>query len=437
MEKYFYACWSCLNTNNVITTLNMLRENKYLFYYDEGYKNIACDDIDKIVKDSHFVLVFIDKNYLERKNIISCLESASKYEKDVIVVNLFNEVIDFKYKYKYMFNDSNCYTLCGEFSDIDLFKSVKYGKVIEMKDYLSSEPFKKDKIYRNDFYKLDINNSKELYFKGLDYFIDKKIDDALFYLNKAKDMDNPAAINLLSWCYTYSFFDITNYDKANELRKEAKELGSLDAKFEYAKGISRFYTKNHNYFEALDLYMDLAMSGKVEAFNIIGESYEYGKFTVIDYHEAYKWYKRGSYFDSKEAMFNLAKCYLNGKGIEEDNEEGMKWLKKSANNGHSKACLYLSNIYYSSYKKSSKEEQFLAFHYCLMAALSGDEDAEYKLSSFYSLGIGVEKDELKAREWLWAAACDGHKWARYETDYPGGTEEMINKRYKEYVFEKK
>lgn len=435
MDKYFYTCWSCNNTKKAIYTLNLLRENKYLFYYDDGSKNIRKEDVDNIVKNSVFILVFVDGNYFDYKNIFNCFESAVKYNKDIIVITL-EENVSIKYNFKYLFNYENCFSLYNILTKIELFELVKYGKKIELKDYLSSEQFEKEIVYKNDFYEIDDNDSIGLYFKGLDYYIDRSIENALFYLNKAKDLNNGQAINLLSWCYTYSYFDITDYDKANNLRKTAKDLGSSDAAMEYAKNLAWGYSSNSKYDEALKLYMNLAMNGKIEAYNILGESYEYGKFTVIDYHEAYKWYKRGAHFNSKDAMFNLAKCYLNGIGVEEDYEEGMKWLKKSANSGHVKACLYLANKYYN-YEKSNKEEEFLAFHYCLMAALNGDEEAEYQLSNFYSSGIGVEKDELEARKWMWAAACDSHDWARTLTDYPGGTEEMINKRYEEYVFLKK
>jgi len=435
VDKYFYTCWSCDNTKKVIYTLNSLRKNKYLFYYDDGNKRINKDDIDNIVKNAVFILIFIDDKYLDYENIFNCLESANKYNKDLIVVTLEGN-INIRYNYKYLLNYEDCFSLYNEFTKIDLFKIVKYAEVLTFKDYLAGKTNEVEKIYKNDFYEIDDNNSAELYFKGLDYYIDRNLNEALVYLNKAKDLNNGQAINLLSWCYTYSYFDITDYDKAHELRKIAKDLGSSDAAMEYAKNLAWGYSSNSKYDEALKLYMNLAMNGKIEAYNIIGQSYEYGKFTVIDYHEAYKWYKRGAHFNSKDAMFSLAKCYLHGIGIEEDYDEGMKWLKKSANSGHVKACLYLANRYYI-YNKSSKEEEFLAFHYCLMAALNGDEEAEYQLSNFYSSGIGVEKDELEARKWMWAAACDGHDWARTLTDYPGGTEEMINKRYEEYVFLKK
>lgn len=426
MNKYFYACWSCVNTKSVIHTLNILRENKYLFYYDEGYKNIDKEDIDKIVKDSHFILMFIDKDYLKRKNIIDCIDSAVNHEKDIIVINIDSEEVMFKYNYKYMFNDSNCYSLYSEFSKIDLFNDVKY--------YLSMDSFKKDEIYNNDFYKIDLTDSKELYFKGLDYYNDRNVDEALFYLNKAKKLNNSSAVNLLSSCNSNCYFNKTDYDKAYELKKLASNLGSVDAKMEYARSLTRYYSKEVDYYKGLDLYKDLAMNGKVEAYSIIGESYEKGIFTVIDYYEAYKWYKRGALLGCKNAMFNLAKCYLYGKGVFKDEDDGMKWLKKSAHSGNMEASLYLAEEYDTNIKYKN---DFLAFHYCLMAALSGNDEAEYRLSGYYSQGKGVEKDEFKAREWMWNAACDGHKWARYETDYPGGTEEMINKRYYEYVFEKK
>ena len=47
-----------------------------------------------------------------------------------------------------------------------------------------------------------------------------------------------------------------------------------------------------------------------------------------------------------------------------------------------------------------------------MAAEQGHIDAQYKLAECYRLGIGIEKDEVKAHEWHKKAEAQGNKDAQ-------------------------
>jgi len=59
-------------------------------------------------------------------------------------------------------------------------------------------------------------------------------------------------------------------------------------------------------------------------------------------------------------------------------------------------------------KQDPKEAQRVVQFYTDMAN-DGNANAQYELANFYLEGIGVEKDEAKAKEWLQKAAGQGHK----------------------------
>jgi len=67
-------------------------------------------------------------------------------------------------------------------------------------------------------------------------------------------------------------------------------------------------------------------------------------------------------------------------------------------------------------RQNPKEVQRVVQFYIDMAN-NGNAGAQYELANFYLEGLGVEKDEAKAKEWLQKAAQQGHKAAIELLDY--------------------
>lgn len=85
-------------------------------------------------------------------------------------------------------------------------------------------------------------------------------------------------------------------------------------------------------------------------------------------------------------------CLLEGVGIEKSKLDAAFWLNKAANAGNAEAQLHLSRIHYS--KRHYKE----AFNLCASASKQGHLDAMNQLGFYYRHGIGISRDEKKARE---------------------------------------
>ena len=52
-----------------------------------------------------------------------------------------------------------------------------------------------------------------------------------------------------------------------------------------------------------------------------------------DFRNAVRWYKRASYWGSKEGMRNLALCYDRGLGVDKNEKLALLWMKQAAKHG--------------------------------------------------------------------------------------------------------
>jgi TPR repeat protein len=81
-----------------------------------------------------------------------------------------------------------------------------------------------------------------------------------------------------------------------------------------------------------------------------------------------------------------------------------------------KALYYLSILYLSG--KGVDRDEFRAFELCKMAAEEGLVEAQFQVGVMYLDGVGVmHEDEIKALEWLWKAADNGHQHANELFDF--------------------
>jgi TPR repeat protein len=63
-----------------------------------------------------------------------------------------------------------------------------------------------------------------------------------------------------------------------------------------------------------------------------------------------------------------------------------------------------------------RRDYFVAMDWFFRAAAQGDADAEYNLGIMYAYGIGVARQDAKARRWLSRAASRRHRLAERELD---------------------
>ena len=101
-----------------------------------------------------------------------------------------------------------------------------------------------------------------------------------------------------------------------------------------------------------EIFIENAQAGDVGAQVQIGISYQEGQGVVIDYDEAYKWFKLASSKGNNEAYYRIGTFYENGYSVEEDWVKTLEWYLSSAATGYNPAVGKLIRYY-----ENNSEEQ--------------------------------------------------------------------------------
>jgi TPR repeat protein len=109
---------------------------------------------------------------------------------------------------------------------------------------------------------------------------------------------------------------------------------------------------------------------------------------------------------SEYACLYLAWLYQMGLGVAKDQAEAEKLYRAVADTGSPMGQHYLGNLL----RKLEQFEQ--AFKWHEQAAKAGYLPAIYRLSKMYGVGQGVDRNEIKAQQYLQEAAMKEHLFAR-------------------------
>lgn len=115
-----------------------------------------------------------------------------------------------------------------------------------------------------------------------------------------------------------------------------------------------------------------------------------------------------------QAQFVIGNMYVNGEMCNKDFEKAVFWYKKSINNGNKIVIPYLALAYHNENKFTEAYPLFLSF--AQNPENKNVEEKMFALSQFcvglYKLeGMGIEKDESGAIEWLEKAKNNGEEFA--------------------------
>ncbi len=109
----------------------------------------------------------------------------------------------------------------------------------------------------------------------------------------------------------------------------------------------------------------------------------------------------------KDATFHLAQCYRDGIGIDPDPEKYWSYLKSAALGGHVRA----RNEYYDRlWEKSTPESLHELIDLATRCAADGDPRSMQFIGKAYRDGKGVQKDLIKASEWMGRAYGMKNYW---------------------------
>lgn len=81
---------------------------------------------------------------------------------------------------------------------------------------------------------------------------------------------------------------------------------------------------------SLKIWMASAQAGNAEAQTYVGEIFEKGMGTAIDYASAYAWYQKAANQGNARAQLNLGYLYEKGFGVQADPKQALNWYRKAS-----------------------------------------------------------------------------------------------------------
>ncbi|KAJ3041938.1 hypothetical protein HDV00_008447 [Rhizophlyctis rosea] len=232
--------------------------------------------------------------------------------------------------------------------------------------------------------------------------------------------------HLLGEWYRRGFGTPPNLNTAFKYLKRAADLGyeeglnSLAGMHERGDGVIR------DDAAAFALYSRSADGGNVLAQFKVGQAYEKGKGTLINYAQAKQWYRKAAaqnYFPASAAatkvntprsLHDLAIAHSSTRhGATPNPREMRNWLRRAAVAGHVRSQFLMGKIYQegAAHGKQYVERAFYWYH---KAALQGYQPAQWTVSSMYRVGHGVARDIAVADKWYRAASRCGCQKIRQE-----------------------
>lgn len=192
---------------------------------------------------------------------------------------------------------------------------------------------------------------------------------------------------------------VEEQQKANPLLLKDRDL-SEEFKNPKRKKRVKLFSTNKN----LKLISARAARGDVAAMQELAKACETGAGTPQNFQKAFSLYKKAANSGYINAMYSLGRCYENGIGTPPDLDKALFWYDKAAGMGMAHAYKNAADMYQ---KKGGKENLEKAFELFEKGARSYVPSCIYALGCCYEEGIGVDKDSLKAVEFMRAAAALG------------------------------
>lgn len=264
---------------------------------------------------------------------------------------------------------------------------------------------------------------------------------AEYYSGKVESPVEPDAGKMIEWyrkAAEYPYPDIDGYDLWAQ-----RQLGYI-----YRDGLH----VQPDMAEAAKWLRMAAERGDAEAQYALADLYDDPKYGIKDSGKAIFWYKKSADKGHTAAMVNLSLKYLNGAGVAKNEQAALEYMSRAADAGSAMAVTNMGVFYWNGYgctadrqkaielcikagdmgyaagylkaglfydllaqseqnRKAKRELEQYAFAYTEKAAQMGDADAQFYLSTKYSLGQGCKENKDMQFYWLKKAMAQGHQGA--------------------------
>lgn len=240
----------------------------------------------------------------------------------------------------------------------------------------------------------------------------KDLSNALIWYVKSAEKVYQKAMWKLADSYLLGL-DLTGEDmsKAAYWYEKLADSGDVDAMLilaEIYEGRGNVPSNNTTcegwYSRAIGILVRESGEGFPDAMGKLAELYLAGKGLEMDYQQAHRLLCRA--FEEKkdyEIACPLAKLYVEGRGVEQDFEKALAIFEE--------AYLTVSEEYITDYEKVDKYVINRLDYYFEQAHI-GSSQMMYNLGTLYWNGIGVEKDQNRAKDWFSKASRLGNIRAR-------------------------
>ncbi|MBR5033218.1 MAG: SEL1-like repeat protein [Treponema sp.] len=251
-------------------------------------------------------------------------------------------------------------------------------------------------------------------------------------LNYQKNIEENADTLFQQAC---EFARNNEFEKSIPLFEQADKLGHEEA----SAWLANIYIQGHgvdiDYDRGLPYLEKSVNLGHPYSINLLGTLYSEGRGVKKDLEQAFISFSIAAENGEPYAFLNLAECYELGEGTEKNIDEALNCyyylidnaydedIKKEAFHAlekyqtNPKAIYYLSKQYNGLAINNSVPNPEKGAQLILKAAELGYTDAQYEIGKLYEVGLGVEKNADKAKEWIERAAKQGSEGAIYTLQY--------------------
>ena len=284
--------------------------------------------------------------------------------------------------------------------------------------------------------------------KDQEEFIDEKTIMAM--INKAQQGDGEV-MALLADCYREGLGVMPNMEKAFAWYQKGAELNQPHCLYFlgvfYCTGdmVHQDYRKGNAYLH------QAAEAGEPDAWFQLAEHQFFGFGMKTDKKAALRKYQKAAELGSVDAIYQLGFFYQKGEVVRKDKKKALHYFEQAAKQGHELGITYVLKHYFEDRQNHEKEigywiEQAEEMRSAQIDAILGYEffvNKEYQealkwskrafdegksvfsvlISDCYRFGLGVEKDEETAKQWVLKGANQGDEQAilnlkaRYPQDW--------------------
>ncbi|EHH1049896.1 DUF2971 domain-containing protein [Vibrio parahaemolyticus] len=272
--------------------------------------------------------------------------------------------------------------------------------------------------------------------------LEKSLEDAYWWLNRAAKLGNPSAQNNLACLLSMPEYSRNNDKKSFELFRLAANQGHDGAKYNLGlmylsgKGTDKCNTK------AFEYLTQVSDEGYANAQYLLSEMYLKNKIYGGKKTDALPHLINAAEHGHEKACCELGSIYehpsitFHEKEVDKDLNKAIYYYKKSANVGHKPSMFLLIDLLYQKDYQERGEDfhdnlNNIPNHYYHHKRLEyiqeesyiyGSEqekaDLEYELAICYKFGIGINKDESRAEDWFNKSYFSGRKDAIKQMAYP-------------------